>query len=414
MDMVTIERSQDQKSGPFGSANGREGDRPHVLFMIDQLCEGGGAERCLLNTIRLLQQEHFRCSLATFKIDRSGIFADLPCPVHVFPLRRTYDWNALKVALAIRRLVRTEDVKIVHTFFETSDLWGGLVTKSAGSARLVSARRDMGILRHGKHQIAYRLLAPMFDTVLTVSEQVRGFCIRQDRLHPNRVVTLYNGIDLAQIDAAAPSDALRRLLKLDEASHIVATVGHIRPVKGIDVMVDAAAQVCKQLPRARFLVIGDVHDRAYFSQLEERVRSFGIGKNVQFIGPSEAVFSILKLCDVFCLPSRSEGFSNALIEAMACGLPCVATDVGGNGEAVADGYSGFLVKNEDATSMARCLLQLLTSPELAARFGKAARAAVESKFTSQAMTGQLVAVYEGLLGRPVVTPARAVVEGRPT
>ena len=371
--------------------------RINLLFIIDQLCEAGGAERCLINTIRLLPKDRFQCSLVTFKLDRTGIFGNLPCPVEVFPLGRTYDWNALRVAAQIRNLIRARNIDIVHTFFETADLWGGMVAKSAGNVRLVSSRRDMGILRRPKHGVAYRFLRPMFDLVLTVSEEVRSFCLQTDGLPPGKVQTLYNGIELDRVSAARGTDELRRVLKLENASHVVVTVGHVRRVKGIDIYVKAAAKVCKSFPRAQFLIVGDGSEHEYYQQMQELARSLEVGDNVRFLGPSEAVFSILKLSDVFCLPSRSEGFSNALIEAMACGLPSVATRVGGNAEALEDGRSGFLVENEDVDAMAEKLQTLLRDPKLVCQMGKAAQKAVAERFSAAAMIEQLSGIYEGLL-----------------
>jgi len=387
------------KSEELTPAPVTDGDsqRINLLFVIDQLCETGGAERCLLNMIRLLPKDKFRCSLVTFKIERTGIFGNLPCPVYVFPLRRTYDRNALSVARQIRKLIRSENIHIVHTFFETADLWGGMVAKSTGDVRLVSSRRDMGILRHPKHALAYRALNPMFDLVLTVSEQVRTFCLEADGLPPRRVRTLYNGIELDRIDAATGTDELRKVLQLENASHVVATVAHVRRIKGIDVYVRAAARVCRDYPRARFLVVGDGSEPDHFQELQELVRNLGVGENVKFLGPSEAVFSILKLCDVFCLPSRSEGFSNALIEAMACGLPSVATRVGGNAEALEDGRSGFLVDSEDVTAMAQKIHLLFSNPKLAHEMGKAAKEEVAKRFSAGAMIEQLAGIYEGLV-----------------
>ncbi len=372
--------------------------RPHILYVIDELCEMGGAERVLLNMIRLLPRERFRCSLVTFKIEASlGIFENFPCPWHLFPLTRTYDWNALRVAAQIRRLIRSERVRVVHTFFETSDLWGSLVAKLSGRPILISSRRDMGILRRPMHHHAYRLINPLFDRVLAVSEEVRAFCIQHDRLAPGKVLTLYNGIETQR--AADPPDPamLRASLGLAEASHIVSTVAHVRRVKGLDTLIRAAAVVCQEFPRAVFLVIGDNHEPAHFQELEQLMQSLGVAGNVKFLGPSEQIFSLLKMSDVFCLPSRSEGFSNALVEAMACGLPCVATRVGGNAEALSDGESGFLAAPEDAAAIADRIQKLLRQPELARRMGRAASEVAEAKFTQEAMMKNLVGVYERLL-----------------
>src|SRR5437868_3456915 len=171
-----------------------ENRRSHILFVIDQLCELGGAERALLQTIQLLPEKRFRKTLVTFALDEQlPGFRDLPCPHLVLPLRRTYDWNAFRVARKIQEFIRDQRVDIVHTFHETADLWGGMVTSMKNGPALVSSRRDMGILRKPKHQLAYRLMRSQFDLVLAVSEQVRQFCIEHDALPARIVATLYNG-----------------------------------------------------------------------------------------------------------------------------------------------------------------------------------------------------------------------------
>src|SRR5260370_11286367 len=329
----------------------------HVLFFIDQLCETGGAERMLLNTVRLLPPERFRCSLITFKIDASlELFNHLPCPHYVFPLRRTYNWNAVQTARKLREFMLRENVQIVHTFHETSDLWAGLVSKLSGRPALVSSRRDMGILRSPKHDFGYRMMNPMFDLVLAVSEEVRRFCIQKDHLSPKKVVTLYNGLELNRIPSRNGNRSLRCALGMDASTPIVVTVGHIRPVKGIDVLVETAAKVAREFPGVAFLVIGRNSDPKYFQELESRIAELGLRENVRFFGESENIFFLLQMCDVFYLPSRSEGFSNALIEAMACGLPCIATRVGGNAEAIEEGRSGYLIESEDSQTAAERIL----------------------------------------------------------
>jgi glycosyltransferase involved in cell wall biosynthesis len=373
-------------------------DRTHVLFLIDQLCEMGGAERSLLNMIRLLPKDRFRCTLVTFKIDpRLGVFENFPCPWRLFPLRRTYDWNALQVALRLNRLIRAQQVRIVHTFFETSDLWGSLVAKLSGVPALISSRRDMGILRASKHQPAYRVLSRLYNLVLAVSDEVRAFCIRHDGLNPEKVLTLYNGIEIERIAAVTDAATLRASMGLGGASHLVSTVAHVRPVKGLDILIRAAATVCQEFPRAMFLVIGDVHAPRHFQELLKLTESLGLKENVRFVGPSEDVFSLLKMSDVFCLPSRSEGFSNALLEAMACSLPCVATRVGGNSEALEEGRSGFLIESENPHALADRIRTLLRHPERAREMGREGRRMVEAKFTMQAMMSRLVELYDGTL-----------------
>ncbi len=373
-------------------------ERPHILYLVDQLTELGGGERVLLTMVRSLPRDRFVCSLATFRSQvRKDELRDVLASLRVYPLRRTYDWNALKTALQLRAWIRANRVSIVHTFFETSDLWGGLVAKLSGVPVLVSSRRDMGILRLPKHRVAYRLMAPLYDRVLAVSEKVRQYCIREDKLNPDKVTVLHNGIDLARVDAQSATEAAQAWAQIDPDAPVIATVAHIRHVKGIDVLVRAAALVCHEVPRAQFCVIGRVLEEDCFRALQGLIRKLGVEKNVRFLGGSPDVIPLLKLSQIFCLLSRSEGFSNAIIEAMACRLPCVVTRVGGNDEAVHEGVSGFLVEPESAEAAAARLLTLLRQPELARKMGDAGRRTAEERFTLQGMIEQLAAIYQDLL-----------------
>ncbi|HTC92424.1 MAG TPA: glycosyltransferase [Terriglobales bacterium] len=372
--------------------------QPHILFVIDELCEMGGAERALLKMIRLMPSQDFRCSLLTFRM-RGELeeLKTLPCPVHLLPLKKTYDWNALKAANQIRRRIRDEKISIVHTFFETSDLWAGPIAKLSGCPILISSRRDMGILRSGKHWRAYKLTGRFYDKVLAVSPQVKEFCIRQDRLDPEKVEVLFNGLEMEEVKKAAGREATRLKMGISQHTPVITTVANIRKVKGIDVLVKAASLVCKKHRDALFLVIGRKSEEEYCRELDDLISAFGLGGNFKFLGSCEDVFSILKMSDVFCLPSRSEGFSNALIEAMACGLPCVATDVGGNREALKDGETGFIVASEDWATMAARVSSLLDERTHAASMGLKGQEIVYNKFTAEAMMAALTGIYRSLL-----------------
>jgi glycosyltransferase involved in cell wall biosynthesis len=369
----------------------------HILFMIDELCEIGGAERVLFKMIRSLPDHLFRCTLFTFRINEEADISKIGCPVHVLPLRKTYDWNAVKVAVAIRKFVKQEKVSIVHTFFETSDLWAGPIAKLSGCPVLVSSRRDLGILRSWKHRIGYKILRGLYDSVLTVSPQVSEFCIQQDGLDPSKVHTLFSGLDIESVAHATTRAAMRKQLRIDEAVPVITTVGNIRKVKGIDILLEAAALVCRKRPSTVFLVVGRKSEEEHCHELEDRIHSLGLRKNFRMLGSREDVFSILRMSDIFCLPSRSEGFSNALLEAMACTLPCVATDVGGNREVLTHGETGLLVPGESSEELALALLHLLSDPIRAKAMASRGVEVVRSRFTTEAMISNLTNVYQQLM-----------------
>ncbi|HTT20943.1 MAG TPA: glycosyltransferase [Candidatus Sulfotelmatobacter sp.] len=384
---------------------GVNSDMPRVLFLIDRLhSTEAGAEGAVQKLCRFLPDRGFRCSVATFWTGEA-VEQRFPCAVRIFPLSRIYDWNALQQALAFHRFLRSEKFDIVHTFFSASDLWGGLVAKLSGCPVLVSSRRDMGILRSHKHTLIYRLANHLFDQVHAVSERVREFSIADDHLSADKVVTVHNGIDLEAIDGARPCDPTP-WPTCDGEDPVIATVANIRFIKGIDILVKAAGLVLEQISHARFVVIGgEIQEPHYSSAVHATVRKLGIEDRVHFLGTRSDVFSLLKRCHAFCLPSRSEGMSNALLEAMACGLPCVATDVGGNAEAVSDGQTGFLAPSENPTALADRLLTLLCDRARARNMGQAARRVIETKFTVHHMVHRLAVLYGSLLAQKGVVTA---------
>ncbi len=377
---------------------------PHVLLVVDGFPKTlGGGERIVLRLAALLPQYGFRASILTFALDPQSEFtpAQAPCPLYLLPLRRTYDLQALRGAFAIRKLMKTQQIVVVQTFFESSDLWAGLVTRLFSSAKLIWSRRDLGILRGRKHTAAYRLLRHLPHQVLAVSEQVRRHVIEVDRIAPARVLTVYNGVDVEAAPEAlgAMRDTPNAMRDHPDQASVVLTIGNIRRVKGHDILVQAAAVVLEKFPRIRFDIAGDVLDEVYFQQLQAQIQHLGIGASVHFLGGVRDLAARLRTADIFVLPSRSEGFSNALVEAMAYGLPVVATTVGGNAEAVDAGVTGLLVPAEDAGALAHALLTLLTAPARAGQMGDAGRRRWRADFTAAAMMQKTVAAYRAVLDK---------------
>jgi L-malate glycosyltransferase len=373
---------------------GRAHRPPHVLFLIDHLMARGGGEGNLLKVVELLPPELVRCSVATLRIDPE-IQKHVPVPVHLFGWQRVYHLEALQAAWRLRKLIRKENVDIVQTYFETSNLWGGLIAKWSG-ASLLSCRRDLGILRSTKHHLAYRLINRISDRVLAVSEEVRRFCVDHDHVDPRKIVVLYNGVDLRQI-ASAASSCGKEACGTEDAGQIITCVANIRHIKGIDVLVQTAQQVCRELPRAVFVIAGSTSEREYTKRIQALIVSLGMENNVKLLGFVENPVPLLKASSAFCLLSRSEGFCNALLEAMACGVPPVVSRVGGNPEAIEDGESGFLVPAEDPDTAASRLLLLLRDPARAVRMGQAARAAVCSRFSADTMIQNFINLYGELM-----------------
>ncbi len=368
---------------------------PHVLLVVDGFPKTlGGGERIVLRLAELLPQYGYRTSILTFALHAEGEFdvQEAPCPVYLLPLTNTYNLQALRAAFALRRFLRQQNIRIVQTFFESSDIWAGFVTKLLSDAKLIWSRRDMGILRSRKHQIAYRTLRSLPDAVTAVSARVAEHVRNVDGVPAPKVHIIYNGLDVAPLvaETATSMDVVDRKL-------LITTVGNIRRVKGHDLFVQAAAEVSKWHPDAQFLVAGDILEAEYFDTLAQQVEVLGLSETFRFVGRISDLQDYLKDASIFVLPSRSEGFSNALVEAMAAGVPAVATDVGGNAEAIQDGQNGLLIPPEDADALAQAIGRLLDDPHLALRLGRAGRRTVQDRFSADAMMQRITDLYRTLL-----------------
>ncbi|WP_419805734.1 glycosyltransferase [Terriglobus sp.] len=363
----------------------RKQDGPHVVLLVDQFpAVLGGGERVVLRTARLLGDAGFRVSILTFQVlCDPEVLRTAPCPVYLLPLHNVFAPAALKSAWQLGAFLRRSKAGVVMTFFESSNLFGGIAVKALSRARLIWNRRDMGILREPKHRLAYRWLRSLPDAVIAVSEEVRRHAVEVDRISPARVVLVYNGVNVATDEGPRTWPAVP----------VIVTVGNIRRVKGHDTLVEAAAIVLRSYPEAQFWFAGEPLEPEFFANLQQRVTALRLGAHVQFLGGVAQPLALLRRASVFVLPSRSEGFSNAIVEAMAAGLPVVATKVGGNAEAVQDGVTGLLVASEQPEALAGAMLRLLDNPEQSRRMGDAGQVRAAEVFSEAAMVRGLMEAF---------------------
>lgn len=370
---------------PLEAAAAEAGGRAHLVLLLDQFpAVLGGGERVVLRTAALLQSAGYRVSIVTFQaMCAPEVLQAACCPVYLLPMDSVFSAAALKSAWRFGRFLRRTRASVAITFFESSNLFGGLAIKALSKTRLIWNRRDMGILRERKHWLAYRWLPWLPDYVIAVSEEVRRHAIEVDRIPARRVGVVYNGVD-----APPPVERL-----ISPGRPCIVTVGNVRPVKGHDVLVEAAGMVMRAHPEAEFAIAGDVLDAAFAASLKERIAALGVADRVRMLGEVRDPRALLGQASVFVLPSRSEGFSNAIVEAMMAGLPVVATAVGGNAEAVVEGETGLLVPPGNPEALAAALLQLLADPERARRMGEAGRERAVRLFSSEGMLARLEEIF---------------------
>jgi len=202
-----------------------------------------------------------------------------------------------------------------------------------------------------------------------------------------RIVNIANGIDFSQF---APREGGAEQART-RARRVITTVANLRPGKGHDVLLKAAARVVRRVPDVQFQIVGDGPRR---QELEQQASALRITAQVSFLGHRHDVPAVLAQSDIFAFPSFMEASPNAVIEAMAAGLPIVATRVGGIPEVIEHEQSGLLVPPGDDRALAAGILRLIERPELAAQVGDAARATVEGRFSFDRMVDEFQQLFD--------------------
>ncbi len=259
----------------------------------------------------------------------------------------------------------------------------------------------------GSHHLQRRLLRPLIHRHVALSTEIRRYL--EDRIGvPTRAISqICNGVDVERFAPTRQPGTRRRTGPVAERFpeddlFVVGTVGRLSPVKHQRLLVDAFARTVTMLAtlapasagRLRLVIAGDGPDRA---ALEAQVRDAGIADRTWMPGSRDDVPALMADLDLFVLPSLAEGISNTILEAMACGLPVVATRVGGNADLVDDGATGTLVPSDDAVAMATALRGYATSPTRVESHGRAARERAVQRFSIETMVARYADLYDSLL-----------------
>ncbi|MEI6634084.1 MAG: glycosyltransferase [Chlamydiota bacterium] len=257
---------------------------------------------------------------------------------------------------------------------------GGAFGDIAGMRRLKGARVLLAISTR-----ADRFVAVSRET----GDELRAIGVREAL-----IAAIPNFVDTGAFRPARAAEkaALRRALGLPPSGAIVASVGRLSPQKELACLLDAWARLGDDRGAA-LVVVGDGASRA---ELECMAGELGIAARVRFLGPRRDVAGILRACDSFVLHSLSEGMPNALLEAMACGLPCAAANVGGVKDLVRDGENGLLVEPSNPEALAEALKAILDDGERAGRMGAAARETVERQCAANRIVIRYLELYRGL------------------
>ena len=376
-----------------------------VLHPITRLTLGGSSENTIASCVAL-DRAGYDCVLATsFRESDASSLADARrrgCRVVDIPaLGREVSPLADLTALAeLVRLIRRERPAIVHTHTSKAGFIGRLAAVIARAPAVI--HQPHGHIFYGYYSprrtavftALERQAARWTDRIITLTDRGAQEHLARGIGRAEQYVAVPSGVPTAELRAAAPPrGAARARLGLDPDAFIVVGLGRLVPIKGFDLLARALPALIAQIPSARVLLVGDGAERAHLGAI---AASMGVAERLRMTGETTDVASYLAAADVVAVPSRNEGMGRVIVEAMALGLPVVATAVGGIPDVVTDGECGRLVEPEDVDALAAALIELGRDPALRRKLGEAAVRRAEA-FSTAVASEKLLAVYATLV-----------------
>lgn len=353
----------------------------------------GGTERQMIELVRRLDPSRWEVHVACFKATGAWYrrVAEAASSVTEFPLKSFKSLRAVRQAWSFARWCRERRIAIVHTSELWSNTFGLPAAAMAGVPVRIGNRRELNPDKT-RAQIAMQRAGYACAQRVVANSQAAADQLRREHVPLDKIVVIRNGLDASAFSAAPFRGKLRT----------VTVIANLRREKAHDVLIDAAPEILRRFPGTRFEIVGDGPER---NALVERARTAGVAEAFAFLGHCDDVAARLRTADLFVLPSRSEAFPNAVLEAMAAGLPIVASNSGGIPELIDHELTGLLVRPDDPAGLAAAICRVLANPRMAERLGTAARERALTRFDFGRMVAGFDRLYVSELARHGVAVA---------
>ena len=373
-----------------------------LLFLTDSpITVSGGSERFLRNLVNGLARTEFETSVIQLceepppaaRVHEASVATDIK--LEYLPCGAAYGRSGIRAYRVLRRRVLREGFHVIQSQHENADFINALLPRGPLDAIRISNRRDTGFLKSAKLRLASRLLNHRYDRILAPSPAIFDAIATSEHAPRDRMLCIPNGVDAARfrpVDAVG-QQRLRTQLGIANDAFLVGCVADLFAVKRHVDLVDALARVRETCPQVHLLLVGEGPLRG---TIQARARALRIEDSVHMLGSRKDVDTLLPALDLFALASDTEGLSNAILEAQACGLPIIATHVGGNPDLVGDDC-GVLVPERDPDAMAEAMRALLRDADLRTRMGAAARSRVLRNHSLDNMTQTYASLYRELV-----------------
>jgi len=361
-----------------------------------QLIEGlnlGGAETKLMELVTHMDRDRFEtvvCSLGMGDRIKEE-FEKLGVEFVTMARKQRVD---LGLIFRVAKLIREKQIDVVMTTLFYADVLGALAgvfskPKAVFSWETISAPE--WLLTH--RLLVYRFAMRFCTRVISVSHATAKWLIDKRGVPRDKVVVIPYGVNL-DLYRAGENPELKQKLGIEPDARVVGVVARLHPQKGHRYLIEAAKSIVAKYPKTKFIIVGDGELRA---ELEKLGRAQNVEKNFMFLGFRKDVKDLMRVFDVFCLPSLYEGLPNVVLEAMATAKPVVATAVDGTPELIVDGETGYLVPPGDPQALAEKISSLVANQELARRFGSNGLKRVKAEYSLEKQVEGFQNLYQSFL-----------------
>jgi glycosyltransferase involved in cell wall biosynthesis len=365
---------------------------PWPVLLMARALEGGGSERQLREVAKALDRSRFQPHAGCFRPEGAGRreLEAAGVPVIHFPVYSFLSPQAMSGALQLMRYVRRHQIRLIHTFDYPTTVFAVPAGRFLTSAAVLSSQRSHRDLIPRSYRRLVRMTDHLVDGMVVNCDFVRRHLEQEERVPAARIQLCYNGIDLEAFGAGeAP-----RPPELPPDSFVIGVLCALRPEKGLPTLLQAFARVRHLRAAMKLAIVGD---GPMLESLQVEARALGIREHCIFALATVEVRKWLCAMDIFVLPSLSEALSNALMEAMACSRPVVASNVGGNPELVRNGETGLLFQPSDAASLAAALQTLIENQSLRQRLAEAGAKFVRERFSMRVSAERMGEIYGQLI-----------------
>lgn len=353
-------------------------NRKIKLIHIIPSLETGGMENGIVNVVNRLDTKIFSPMICCLRKE-GNMSRRLNSNVQVKCLhgKEGFDYSS---PLKMARLFVNEKADIVHTHGWGGGLLAGTIgAKLAGVPIVINSEHGFWRVDKKRRIYAQKILSYFTDQITTVSEDLRNKINKCFGIPLNRIVSISNGVDAEKFRPSVLSrEIYKKKLNMRADEYVIGTVGRLVPVKDHPTLLKAAASLINKKISIKLILVGDGPVKSELIQLIDALK---IGSCVSFLGERADIPELLNAMDLFVLPSVTEGMSNTLLEAMACGIPVIATDVGGNPEIIRDGINGFLIPPRNSDVLSETIEKMYSDKRMARQMGIMSRKIVEKKFS---------------------------------